>query len=858
MSAARFGSSNFPSRSGVHWPSESTLRRDPDESWVSREVDAMAAAWSRGQRVSAAEIINRSRGIADEAAVRLIYEEVNLRRESGEDVLTTEVVARYPRWKDELEVLLGCDRMLRPLMGPAELPEVGEYIGPFSLKAEIGRGASGRTYLATEPTLADRPVVLKVISDDQEEHLSLARLQHTNIIPLFSEHTFPERRLRVLCMPYLGGTSLARVLDALAPIPPADRRGRDIIHALDRVQAAGAGPAPVDGPYRRNLENVSYVDAVCWIGTRLADALQEAHTHGLVHMDVKPSNVLIAADGSPMLLDFHLARRPLGAGERFPGRIGGTPGWMAPEHRAALDAVVGGQTIPEPLDHRADIYGLGLLLRESLNGVPAPDGGGSLRACNPGVSVGLEDIINRCLAIRPADRYPSAASLAGDLRRHLEHLPLRGVPNRSPHERWRKWRRRRPSALGHWAIWISSACLALIIAGGWLWIGQQASEARADLREGQALCNGERYDAAEHPLRLGLERAEMFPGQGQLVADLRAQLRVAHRGQRADALHRLAEQVRYRYGIDPPAGAEAHALLRNMRTIWDDRHLLLAREWAPLASKIEDKILADLPELVATWADVRTRLAAPSEARRAQEEALAMLEEARSDCGPSFTIDRLRRSLAQGLGRATSRPDEESAPRTAHDNYELGRSLLRDGDFQAAAEQFRLSLDQRPDEFWPNFYLGRCEYHSRRFDEAVAAFGICIALEPKRAECYFNRAMAAEALGRSGDALRDYDKALNWNADLTSALLNRGILHYNMSRYADAITDLRHASETTTDPKTLGRIHYNLALIHLGRGDRASAGASADRAIAMGDEEAWDLRDRLRHESAAPATLPER
>src|SRR5262249_24368376 len=174
-------------------------------------------------------------------------------------------------------------RMLRRLTARAALPEVGEYLGPSHLRAELGRGASGRTFLASEPTLADRPVVLKVISDDQEEHLSLARLQHTNIIPLFSEHTFPERGLRALCMPYLGGTSLARVLEALAGIPPADRRGRDIIHVLDRIRAGRSDPAPTDGPYRRYIENVSYIEATCWIGTRLADALQEAHTHGLVH-----------------------------------------------------------------------------------------------------------------------------------------------------------------------------------------------------------------------------------------------------------------------------------------------------------------------------------------------------------------------------------------------------------------------------------------------------------------------------------------------------------------------------------------------------------------------------------------------
>ena len=94
-------------------------------------------------------------------------------------------------------------------------------------------------------------------------------------------------------------------------------------------------------------------------------------------MDVKPSNVLIAADGLPMLLDFHLARRPIPAGERVPDRIGGTPDWMAPEHRAALEAVRLGDPVPLTVDPRADLYALGLLLRAALGGPgavgPDPD-----------------------------------------------------------------------------------------------------------------------------------------------------------------------------------------------------------------------------------------------------------------------------------------------------------------------------------------------------------------------------------------------------------------------------------------------------------------------------------------------------
>ena len=305
-----------------------------NSAWLSRQVQAMASAWARGEPVSADELLAGHPELGDEAAVRLIYEEVCLRRESGQEIATTEIVNRFPRWKDELEVLLGCDRMLRPFSRVALFPEPGENLGPFRLLAELGRGASGKTYLAAEPSLSNRLVVLKVITDDQEEHLSLARLRHTHIIPLFSEQTLPERGLRALCMPYLGGASLARILEGVAHIPPEERRGRDLLDVLDRVRKVEADPSIADSPFRRYLEQASYVQAVCWIAACLADALHAAHAHGLLHMDVKPSNVLIADDGLPVLLDFHLAHRPMAAGERVVDRLGGTPGWMAPEHRA--------------------------------------------------------------------------------------------------------------------------------------------------------------------------------------------------------------------------------------------------------------------------------------------------------------------------------------------------------------------------------------------------------------------------------------------------------------------------------------------------------------------------------------------
>src|SRR5262249_52004028 len=124
---------------------------------------------------------------------------------------------------------------------------------------------------------------------------------------------------------------------------------------------------PEQGPARQFIARASYLQAVCWLGACLADALADAHRRDLVHLDLKPSNILIAADGTPLLLlDFHLARPPIRHNDPAQHWIGGTPHYMSPEQRLAMSEIHAGLVPTVDVDGRSDIYALGLVLFRAL------------------------------------------------------------------------------------------------------------------------------------------------------------------------------------------------------------------------------------------------------------------------------------------------------------------------------------------------------------------------------------------------------------------------------------------------------------------------------------------------------------
>ena len=791
--------------------------------------------WRAGECPPADEFFARDRQLIEqpEAAVELIYEEFCARDAAGDGDAEADLVRRFPQWAGPLRVMVDCHRrVIHSQRERPRFPAAGERVGEFKLTSEVARGARGRVFVATQAALANRPVVLKITPLDGREHLSLARLQHTHIVPLYSVFDDVIRKVRVLCMPFFGRATLASVLEALSRIPIEQRTGCDIVAAVDGLQgkAEPADARPADAPAttahasaaRQTLQNVSYVEAACWIGACLADALSFAHERGVLHLDLKPSNVLLANDGQPMLLDFHLAREPIRPGGPLPENVGGTPPYMPPEQHAAMRALQEGKPVEQPVDVRADVFALGAILYESLSGRPPAPDAPPLVGLNPHVTPGLSDVVAKCLASRAEDRYIHPRSLADDLRRHLTDEPLAGVANRSVGERWRKWRRRRPHA---GAVAAAAIATLMLLALAWQFAHDRHQQAQAALADGQRLMRDPRDVAqAVQSFERGLALLSRVPFEQELRSRLHEQLDAARREHIAQQLHRLADEVRVVYG-SARSPQESASLGARCVVLWGQRTVILG------SLEPSHELSADLQDLAIFAAHVSTK----GDAER-------LLNEAEAAFGATAVLEQERRRHGLSPSSKTRR-----APGTAWEHYALGRALLAADDLDRAREHLAIARRLAPADRWSNFYYGLCAYRTNRPAEAVAAFSTCIGASPDVAGCYYNRALAYTELGQPDQAIQDYNRTIQLDPANGPALLNRGVLHSQQRHWDDAVADLNLALKHGQDPAT---VHYDLALVYHAWNDRPQALAHLDRALKSTPTHprANQLRDTLREE----------
>ena len=382
--------------------------------------------------------------------VDLAFEEYTRRRELGEDLTPTEFASRFPTIQKSLvKQLQVCDflfdnSLVPPTLAETVWPEAGSTFLNFKLLTEIGRGSFSRVFLAEDTDLGDRQVVVKICVGGAHEASILGRLEHDGIVPVYSADFDVTTGLAAICMPYVGRTTLIDVLDkALSGEFPqrADRIGEAIRESTPAASVENSSGETDDSPTSATTARFqgSYVDGIVTLATDLVAALDYSHGEGIVHSDIKPTNILLTPAGQAMLIDFNLSH-----GEDADLRFGGTFPYMAPEQLRGLTGDADAATVER--DIRTDIFALGATLFELLTGIlpfettkaamAADDrdeeraeiatrllerqqqGMPAIRELNPQVDIRLASIIERCLAFDPADRWQTPEQLAEALAEH--------------------------------------------------------------------------------------------------------------------------------------------------------------------------------------------------------------------------------------------------------------------------------------------------------------------------------------------------------------------------------------------------------------------------------------------------------
>jgi len=583
-----------------------------------------------------------------------------------------------------------------------------------------------------------------------------------------------------------------------APLDPESLRERDF-----------------DQPARQFLRQADTVKAAVWIIARLAEGLEHAHTRGLLHRDIKPSNILIAGDGTPMLLDFNLSTdaKADDPSEGEKAMLGGTLPYMAPEHLAAFDPRC---DFPgAAVDERSDLYSLGLILFEILAGAhpfPEPPIGTpllevislmarqrrtipSVKAANPLVPWSLESITRKCLDPNPGRRYVRARDLAEDLKRYLEDLPLKHAPELSLRERGAKWMRRNPRICNGTSI-AAFATLLIIGLGGLM--GLLANNV-------QNLSARLKYQS----VRTELDECRF------LLNHMSGPTEHLDRG-----LSRAVE-ARKLIGLTPsgrlPDDSWAHRL--------EPEEVVDLRGMASELILLETRSRVDLAGKAGTEADRKAAI----------EWALSWLDAAEAlDPAPPAALydDRARYHAALGRSDLAARDreaGESHAPRTARDFLLLGTGRLAHGDLPAAEDALAHSAELNPRSFWAWFTLGLCHLEAGRYADAAGDFSAAVAIEPGFAWPYLNRGLALARSGRLDDARRAYGLALKRNPRFSEAWLNLALASLELNDLAGADAALCRAIKLgREEPAVLAA----LAEVKSRLGDRDAARLVFDRVLA--------------------------
>jgi tetratricopeptide (TPR) repeat protein len=722
----------------------------------------------------------------------------------------------------------------------------GARLGPYEIESAIGAGAMGEVYRALDTRL-DRRVALKILPGGaaadpafrerfHREARTISSLSHPNVCALFD--IGEQDGTPFLVMEYLDGETLAARL----------ARGRMSID-----EALG-----------------------CVI--QMAEGLSRAHALGIVHRDLKPGNVMLLDGGVVKLLDFGLAKRftlnpddQTMGGLSESGMMVGTVAYMSPE-----------QVLGEPVDHRSDIFSLGVVLYEAVAGVRPFDGASvysvlhkitsaepvAAEVHQPAASPALSGFLRAMLA-KSSEKRPQSAQ---DVVRELKAIAAGGpatIAGRQPVRfvaiRWQ------------WAAALSIAALVLLAVVVWVYPRGASSTAAGNV--GSATTPRTAFEWANQG-RAYLRRFDRKENVDRAIDAFQQAIKI-------DANHAFAH-----------AGL-AEAFLRRDSATPDPQWLRQATESARRSVELN----GDLAAAHAALGLVLLRLKQPEEGRASIARALDLdpgLVQAHMGMGEYF--------MAKGeftQAEAVYRKAAAIVPAEWHPVQQIGRSLFRQSRYEEAARAWEQARTQSPDNVLVLRNLGAVYQTLDRNDEAATALQRALEIEPS-ATVYNNLGTLWFFKGRYSDAAAGFEKAVELNPTFYQYWANLGDAYRWVPGGADKARDAfsravplvedslkrspsdpdlqtqlamylakqgeRARAEAAlrqweTSPKKSPASHFRALLTHEILGDRAAALSSLDAALAAGyafkeireEPELAKLRNDRRyhdivrkHESAKP------
>lgn len=334
--------------------------------WQSQQPQTIESALSEEMSVDERELL----------LSELLVLEIDYRRRNGESPAVEEYLDRFPDNAKTIRDALGLEPGKGRHFEPPSIEQVAKIFPALEIISLLGAGGMGAVYKARQKGL-DRLVALKILPEEFDhdvkfalrftrEARTLAKLNHPNIV---SVHEFGSvEDVYYFLMEFVDGSTLRDVVRAGQLKPD---------HALTIVP-------------------------------HLCDALQYAHDHGIVHRDIKPENILMAKDGSVKIADFGLSRIVGNENQATAltqaHQVLGTPRYMAPEQFEGSNRV----------DHRADIYSLGVVFYEMLTG-ELPIGRFEAPSQKVRIDVRLDEVVLRTLEKEPQRRYQAANDIKSDL-----------------------------------------------------------------------------------------------------------------------------------------------------------------------------------------------------------------------------------------------------------------------------------------------------------------------------------------------------------------------------------------------------------------------------------------------------------